>query len=88
MESITRPCKYELNVRIEVVLNEAFLTKAVLSSFCNNIPLQISDMAHYNHIPLLSTINVYKQVFKTKVPSLKKSCLLGSSFQFCHNDTL
>ena len=41
-----------------------FFTKAVLSLFCNNILLQISDMAHYNHIPLLSTINVYKTSFQ------------------------
>ena len=41
-----------------------FFTKAVLSLFCNNILLQISDMAHYKHIPLLSTINVYKTSFQ------------------------
>ena len=59
MESITRPCKYELSVRIEVVLNEAFFTVAVLI-FCNKILLQISDLAHYNNTPLLKTIDVYK----------------------------
>ena len=37
-----------------------FFTKAVLSLFCNNIILQISDMAHYNNTRLLNTINVYK----------------------------
>ena len=41
-----------------------FFIKAVLSLFCNNILLQISDMAHYNHIPLLNTINVYKTSFQ------------------------
>ena len=41
-----------------------FFTKAVLSLFCSNILLQISDMAHYNHIPLLNTINVYKTSFQ------------------------
>ena len=41
-----------------------FFTKAVLSLFCSNILLQISDMAHYNHIPLLNTINVYQTSFQ------------------------
>ena len=41
-----------------------FFTKAVLSLFCDNILLQISDMADYNHIPLLNTINVYKTSFQ------------------------
>ena len=41
-----------------------FFTKAVLSLFCNNILPQISDMADYNHIPLLNTINVYKTSFQ------------------------
>ena len=41
-----------------------FFTKAVLSLFCNNIILQISDMVDYNHIPLLNTINVYKTSFQ------------------------
>ena len=41
-----------------------FFTKAVLSLFCNNILLQISDMADYNHIPLLNTINVYETSFQ------------------------
>ena len=41
-----------------------FFTKAVLSLFCSNILLQISDMAHYYHIPLLNTINVYQTSFQ------------------------
>ena len=37
-----------------------FFTKAVLSLFCNNILLQISDTTHHNNTPLLNNINVYK----------------------------
>ena len=37
--------KYELSIRIEMVLDEAIFTVAVLSIFCNNKLLQISDMA-------------------------------------------
>ena len=37
--------KYELSIRIEMVLDEAIFTVAVLSIFCNNELLQISDMA-------------------------------------------
>ena len=59
MESITRPCKYELSVRIEVVLNEVILHRS--SSFlCNKILLQISGLAHYNNTPLLNTIDIFK----------------------------
>ena len=35
-----------------------------VSLFCNNILLKISDMADYNHIPLLNTINVYETSFQ------------------------
>ena len=41
-----------------------FFTKAVLSLFRSNILLQISDTAHYNHIPLLNTVNVYQTSFQ------------------------
>ena len=44
-ELITRPCKHELSVRIDVVLNEAILHRSS-SFFCNKILLQISDVAH------------------------------------------
>ena len=37
--------KYELSIRIEMVLDEAIFTVAVLSIFCNNELLQISDIA-------------------------------------------
>ena len=47
--------KYELSIRIEMVLDEAIFTVAVLSIFCNNKLLQISDMAliikHHCWIP-------------------------------------
>ena len=59
IELITRPCKYELSVRIAVVLNEAILHRSS-SFFCNKILLQISGVAHYNNTPLLNTISVYK----------------------------
>ena len=58
-EFIIRPFKYELSVRIEVVLNEAILHRSS-SFFCNKILLQISDLAHYNNTPLLNTIDVCK----------------------------
>ena len=60
MELITRPCKYELSLRIDVVLNEAILHRSSSFFFCNKILLQISDLAHYNNTPLLNTIDVYK----------------------------
>ena len=56
---ITRPCKYELSLRIEVVLNEAILHRSI-SFFCNKILMQISDLVHYNNTPLINTIGVYK----------------------------
>ena len=59
IELITRPCKYELSVRIAVVLNEAILHRSS-SFFCNKILLQISDLAHYNNTLLINTIGVYK----------------------------
>ena len=45
-------------LRLKWFWMKQFFTKAVLNLFCNNILLQISDMAHDTR--LLNTINFYK----------------------------
>ena len=40
-EFIIRPCKYELSVRIDVVLNEAILHRSNPQFFCNNCKFPI-----------------------------------------------
>ena len=44
IDYLSNMSKYELSIRIEMVLDEAIFTVAVLSIFCNNKLLQISDM--------------------------------------------
>ena len=45
IDYLSNMSKYELIIRIEMVLDEAIFTVAVLSIFYNNKLLQISDMA-------------------------------------------
>ena len=45
IDYLSNMSKYELSIRIEMVLDEAIFSVAVLSIFCNNKLLQISDMA-------------------------------------------
>ena len=45
IDYLSNMSKYELSITIEMVLDEAIFTVVVLSIFCNNELLQISDMA-------------------------------------------